>query len=87
MSEIRTVDLSGRGLTEPPDGIDAAAVALDLSRNALVGLTEAFVAALANLTSLNISHNALQTLPEALGELRNLELLGLLMASSFCVIL
>ena len=75
MARIRTLDLSARGLTEPPDRIDSAAVALDISHNALTGLTKSFVASLGNLTSLDLSHNALHMLPEALGELRSLELL------------
>ncbi|OQR98723.1 hypothetical protein ACHHYP_08253 [Achlya hypogyna] len=48
---------------------------LDLSRNCLVELPEAFGRAFPRLTRLNLAFNALRRLPDSLGSLRSLELL------------
>lgn len=72
------LDLSGRGLTAIPAYVFSRTdlQQLDLSNNRLTDAPQSQIGQLKNLTSLDLSKNALTGLPAELGQLKKLEVLN-----------
>lgn len=78
-TNLRTLDLSGKGLTSVPKDIFSKTEleSLNLSQNKLTGALPAEVRHLQNLKVLNLSHNDFTGVPAEVGQLENLEVLDL----------